>query len=409
MATKSENVSLPWVVVGGGMVGGAMALAIAESGRRVVVLEPYPETEFAINSAYDLRISAITADNIALLESLGVWPQVQALRAQPFMQLAVREQGSEWLSFASETSQPLGYMVENKALQSVLTERLRTHALVDYRTEGFTSIVAAKPQVQIKNGVGESEQPEKSAGYVVTSSGAEIAYQYLIGADGVNSNVRSAAGIGTAGSSYQERCLLATVKLAEEIPPETWQIFAGNEVHALLPLANQQACLILYADTAVIKGWPKDAIEAELSERFSKEIGDFQLQNAASFPLKHQHALAYFNSALRTLIIGDAAHGVHPLAGQGVNLGLRDVAAVRDLLTQLADENINFRVKLERALKHRQFENLAMGQGLDTIARVFRAQHPVLKFARRSLFSVMAQSKPLRKFVGRFAGAAFAK
>ncbi|EGN76400.1 Ubiquinone biosynthesis hydroxylase, UbiH/UbiF/VisC/COQ6 family [Idiomarina sp. A28L] len=403
------NVQLPWVVVGGGMVGAAMALALAEAGRKVVVLEPYPETEFDPTGEYDLRISAVTADNIALLDALGVWPQVAGSRVQEFVQLAVREEGGDWLQFGADTelsgkslhqpagsAVPLGYMVENKALQWVLTERLKAHDRVIYRTEGFAKIARAN-------------ESEDAAWNVVTDTGEYIPYQFLIGADGISSRVRNAVGIGTAGASYQERCLLATVSVAEEIPAATWQTFCGREVHALLPLANQQACLIVYADTAEIKGWQKNNVEAELFQRFGGEIGAFTLKNFGSFPLKHQHALRYYEPSFNALVIGDAAHGVHPLAGQGVNLGLRDVAAVRNLVRKFTDDNAEFVVKLQQVLKQRQIENALMGQGLDSIARIFRSEHPFLQVARRSAFSVLARTKKLRSMVGRFAGASLSK
>ncbi|RUO38711.1 hypothetical protein CWE13_03475 [Aliidiomarina shirensis] len=404
---QSES-PLPWVVVGGGMVGAAMALAIAESGRKVVILEPYPETEFDGKSAYDLRISAITADNIALLEALGVWQQVASLRVQEFTQLAVRETGGEWLQFGSEKALPLGYMVENKALQWVLTERLKAHALVDYRTDGFAKIVGSH-SLTGNAGTGVNSAAGHGKCSVMTASGEMIPYQFLIGADGVNSRVRHAAGIGTAGASYQERCLLATVNVAQEIPAATWQTFSGREVHALLPLANQQACLIVYADTAEINSWAKNTVELELFKRFGAEIGPFSLQQSASFPLKHQHALRYYAPLFNTLVVGDAAHGVHPLAGQGVNLGLRDVAALRALLQQLTDENKAFTAKLQRVLKQRQVENILMGQGLDSIARIFRSEHPFLSVARRSAFSILARTEKLRSIAGRFAGGPLSK
>lgn len=400
---EQSNAKLPWVIVGGGMVGAAMALAIAESGRKVIVLEPSPETEFDATGDYDLRISAVTADNIALLNALGVWPQVAASRVQEFVQLAVREEGGEWLQFGGNSPEllgnspePLGYMVENKALQRVLTERLKAHDRVVYRTEGFAKIARAN-------------ESEGGAWNVVTDTGEYIPYQFLIGADGINSRVRNAVGIGTAGASYQERCLLATVSVAEPIPAVTWQTFCGREVHALLPLANQQACLIVYADTAKIKGWKKNNVQAELFARFGGEIGAFTVKDSGSFPLKHQHALRYYEPSFNALVIGDAAHGVHPLAGQGVNLGLRDVAAIRELLQQVTDENSAFAVKLQGILKRRQAENMLMGQGLDSIARIFRSEHPLLRVARRSVFSVLAHTEKLRSIVGRFAGASLSK
>lgn len=386
-AVNSASASLPWVVVGGGMVGASMALAIADSGRSVVILEPFPETSFSNENAYDLRISAITDDNIALLKQLQVWQPLQDLRVQAFHQLAVQEQGGEWLTFGDLVRPPLGYMIENRALQQVLTERLQQHPQVRYVAEGFAQVQQINKQWQ-----------------VITSGGAVVPYQYLVAADGVRSQVRQAVGIGTIGARYQERCLLAVVKMAQRIPAATWQTFAGSEVHALLPLADDHACLIVYANPSTLASWQQDTISEQLEQRFQATIGAFKVLNFASFPLQHQHALRYWQAERAALLIGDAAHGIHPLAGQGVNLGLRDVAALATLLQQQPNDDAVFTRKLQRVLKRRQAENLLMGQGLDTISRVFRAQHPLLQGGRRLGFAVLARSEKLRNWVGKLAG-----
>lgn len=376
--------NLPWVVVGGGMVGASMALALAEAGRQVVVLEPFPEQRYVASEPYDLRISAITADNIALLKQLGIWQELRDLRVQAFHQLAVREGNNDWLTFGDLVKPPLGYMIENRALQQVLTSALQAHERVRYVADGFACLSAEQQ--------------------VITHSGEAIAYQYVVAADGLNSQVRRAAGIGTAGASYPERCLLAIVEVAHPIPAATWQTFAGSEVHALLPLTDQQACLIVYAEPSVLNTWQQSDLEKELQARFTAQIGEFSLQNSASFPLRHQHALRYFSEQRNVVLIGDAAHGIHPLAGQGVNLGLRDVAGIRKVLLECTDGDQHFLTSLLRALKQRQAENLLMGQGLDLVSRVFRSQHPVLQVGRKVGFSVLARTHQLRNWIGKIAG-----
>lgn len=384
LAAMPADDNAPWIVVGGGMVGASMALSLAQAGRNVVVLEPFPEQRYTASEPYDLRISAVTADNIALLKKLRVWQELRDLRVQAFHQLAVREAGSDWLTFGDLVKPPLGYMIENRALQQVLTSALQAHERVRYISDGFRSFTADQQ--------------------VITSSGEAIAYQYVVAADGLHSQVRHAAGIGTAGASYPERCLLAVVKIAEPIPAATWQTFAGSEVHALLPLTEQQACLIVYAEPSVLQEWQNSDLEAQLKTRFTAEIGEFSLQSSASFPLRHQHALHYFSEPRNVVLIGDAAHGIHPLAGQGVNLGLRDVAGLQKVLLARTDADEQFRSSMLRALKKRQAENLFMGQGLDAIARVFRSSHPLLQVGRKVGFSVLARAHKLRDWIGKIAG-----
>lgn len=397
-----------WVVVGGGMVGAAMALSLAESGRRVVVLEPQLEQMLSVKTdadftaqPYDLRISAVTADNIALLEELGVWSQVAALRAQPFNQLAVRENGGDWLEFGGLVSaqneaklkQPLGFMVENTLLQACLLQRLQSTPGVELLAASFAGLnnQSENPAVMIK---------------MSDDTLATVPYSRLVVADGAQSHARRALGMGTVGASYHERCLLSVVQLNEPAGERTWQTFADREVHALLPLSANQACLIVYADSPVIQAWQraKNGVAEVLQARFAAELGEFELLNYASFPLQHQQAIRTFDRQQRALLIGDAAHAIHPLAGQGVNLGLRDVAALNELLQQVTDEDKAFDSKIERLLRRRQVANIAMGQGLDAVARVFRSRNPLLQWTRRLGFVGLQTLPGVRELLGKMAG-----
>ncbi|MCH8502650.1 MAG: FAD-dependent monooxygenase [Aliidiomarina sp.] len=391
--TTAENALRPWVVVGGGMVGAAMALSLASSGRRVVVLEPQLEAMLAVDSAtysqqpYDLRISAVTADNIALLQALESWSPVAAVRAQPFRQLAVREQGGDWLRFGAEGERELGYMVENKLLQACLLQRLQQHPGVELMAAKVLSVADGTVSLD------SQEQPQ-------------LAYEWLVVADGAASATRRALGIGTVGASYHERCLLTVVKLQQSAGDETWQTFAGREVHALLPLCDDYACLIVYADSPVIQAWQQSQamVEAVLKARFRAQLGDFELINFASFPLQHQQALRTFCAQQRALVIGDAAHAIHPLAGQGVNLGLRDVAALHALVADFTDEHQQLSAKLARVMQQRQAANVVMGQGLDIVSRVFRSDNPVLQVARGLGFVGLRQFPTVRSMLAKLAG-----
>lgn len=378
----------PWVIVGGGMVGAAAALTIAEQGYRVVLLEPKPESDFDSKAPFDLRISAITADNIAQLNALGVWEDVIAQRAQRFDELAVRELDGPWLDFAGRGGEPLGYMVENKLLQRVLQSHCKKHPLIHCKVEGFSGLTC-------------SEQNNPA---VITDSGEIIEYSGLLGADGAQSFVRGALGLGTIGSSYRERCLLVNVETHRELPPRTWQIFADQEVHALLPLSAQHACLIVYAnhDEILTRTKNNKELSSWVQERFTLHIGEFSVQSFGSFPLRHQQVLTPWSKRFVGGVIGDAAHAVHPLAGQGVNLGFRDVQGIASALEHCAEnEAIN---AVARALKARQKENMLMGYGLDAIAKGFRSRHPLLQLCRRSVFYGLSKQAPLRDLIGRIAG-----
>lgn len=380
-----QDLHTTWLVAGGGMVGAAIALGLARQGHEVTVLEPFPVTEFSVEQAYDLRISAITADNIELLEQLGVWAHLSTLRLQPFHQLAVREQGMDWLELGQlDSQQPLGYMIENQVLQFALWQALQ-----------------AEPGVTcIQNGIEKLDVTKRQA---TSSDGQLLHYKWLLGCDGAQSKVRKASGIGVAGRSYGQSCLLSIVKTPEQVSARTWESFAGDEIHALLPLANNQACFILYADSPTVRSWQasEEKLKEALQQRFSS-YGDFEVLQHGSFPLTRQSALHYVRQD--TVLLGDAAHSIHPMAGQGVNLGFRDVKC---LLKEIKGISAVHRADMEAAFTRysriRRADNELMAQAMDTIGWSFKADKKPLQLLRRTLLSGLRGFKPGRDLMTAYA------
>lgn len=367
MAREQDNAQQQthWVIAGGGMVGAAAGLVLARAGQQVTVVEPNSLPAIAAEDPYDLRISAISDDNIRLLTDLGVWSEVAAIRACPFHELAVCEQGSDWVSVQGEASAPLGYMVENRVLQQVLQHQLQQQPTATWLKAGFGGLNPVSRRI-------------------TTTAEQELPFDFLLGCDGISSRVRQAAGIGVSGNRYEERCLLTIVQTEQPVPERTWQRFAGAEIHALLPLSARQACLIVYARPAQLRAWQQSAtLQQALAERFGHSCGELQVLRSGQFPLQQQHALRYLDQTGRVAVLGDAAHGVHPLAGQGVNLGLRDVQALYQMLTQFAGTPEATARALKYTLRRCQVRNLAVGHGLDQIARLFRSPHPAARLVRR--------------------------
>lgn len=375
-----------WVIAGGGMVGAAAALAVARTGRSVKVLEPAPAPSFVPEAPYDLRISAITLDNVSMLQTLTAWSRVEAMRVNPFTELAVTEGQSEWLEFSASdngSDQPLGYMVENAVLQQALLDTLSEYP----NAEVVPAAIAAL---------------DASAKTVTLSNDRVIPYEVLLGCDGANSKVRALSGIGVAGNAYHERCLLVNVRTEALLPTRTWQRFQGKVIHALLPLSLHDACLIVYADTPMLKTLTADEqqVAEYMREHFTSTIGPFEVQSFGHFPLKQQHALRYSEPDSRVVLLGDAAHSIHPLAGQGVNLGLRDV----DALMTCLDGEFSW-ARLERRLRQRQLDNLLMGQSLHSVSRIFRSQNPLLQVARRLGLALAQPHSIAKRWVSYYAGA----
>lgn len=382
---KQQDLHTTWLVAGGGMVGAAMALGLARQGHEVTVLEPSPVTEFSLKQPYDLRISAITADNIELLQQLGVWDHLRSLRLQPFHQLAVREQGMEWLELGQlQSQQPLGYMIENQVLQFVLWQALQ-----------------AEPGVTcVEGGIEKLDVANRQA---ISSHGQLLHYKWLLGCDGAQSKVRKASGIGVAGRSYGQSCLLSIVKTAEQVSARTWESFAGDEIHALLPLSDNQACFILYADTPRVKSWQasEEHVKRALEQRFAS-YGDFTVLQHGSFPLTRQTALHYVKED--TVLLGDAAHSIHPMAGQGVNLGFRDV---KSLLKEIKGISAVHRSDMEAAFTRysrlRRADNELMAQAMDAIGWSFKADKKPLQLLRRTLLNGLRHFKPGRDLMTAYA------
>ncbi|HIB4764667.1 TPA: 3-demethoxyubiquinol 3-hydroxylase, partial [Klebsiella pneumoniae] len=308
-------------IVGGGMVGGALALGLAQQGFTVTVLEKAAPPAFDPASAPDVRISAISAASVGLLKSLGVWDAIRAMRVHAYRRLETWEWESAHVAFdAAELKLPeLGYMVENKVLQWGLWQALAAHEAVTLRV-GSELKTMQRGETQTALHLREGET---------------IHARLVIGADGANSQVREMAGIGVHAWQYQQSCMLISVECADDPGDSTWQQFTPNGPRAFLPLFDHWASLVWYDAPARIRqlqSMTMAQLQQEIASHFPARLGQVTPQAAGAFPLTRRHALQYVQPGLA--LVGDAAHTIHPLAGQGVNLGYRDVDALLEILAE---------------------------------------------------------------------------
>lgn len=306
-------------IVGGGMVGGALALGLAQHGFTVTVIEHAEPAPFVADSQPDVRISAISAASVSLLKGLGVWDAVQAMRCHPYRRLETWEWETAHVVFdAAELKLPLlGYMVENTVLQQALWQALEAHPKVTLRVP--TSLTA----LHRHNDLQELE----------LKGGETILAKLVIGADGANSQVRQMAGIGVHAWQYAQSCMLISVQCENDPGDSTWQQFTPDGPRAFLPLFDNWASLVWYDSPARIRqlqNMNMAQLQAEIAKHFPSRLGYVTPLAAGAFPLIRRHALQYVQPGLA--LVGDAAHTIHPLAGQGVNLGYRDVDALIDVL-----------------------------------------------------------------------------
>lgn len=341
-------------VVGGGMVGGALALALAQNGFMVSVLEKAAPPAFDAASQPDVRISAISASSVSLLRSLGVWDAVLAMRAHPWRCLETWEWQSAHVVFdAQELKLPnLGYMVENNVLQLALWQALEAH-----------------PQVTLHHGASlHAMRVEGDRHRLGLSDDVEIEARLVVGADGALSQVRQLAGIGIHGWQYPQSCMLITVQCENEPGDSTWQQFSPTGPRAFLPLFDHWASLVWYDTPARIRqlqSLPMPQLQREIATHFPQRLGHVTPVAAGAFPLTRRHAQHYIQPGLA--LVGDAAHTIHPLAGQGVNLGYRDVDALIDVLANARSYGEDWASErvLKRYQTRRRSDNLLMQSGMD--------------------------------------------
>jgi 2-octaprenyl-3-methyl-6-methoxy-1,4-benzoquinol hydroxylase len=358
-------------IVGGGMVGGALALGLTQQGFTVTVIEKNAPPAFDASSPPDVRISAISASSVGLLRGLGVWDSVRKMRAHAYRQLETWEWESAHVVFnAAELKLPeLGYMVENNVLQLALWQALEAHERISLRVG--TSLQAMRREEMYTS--------------LTLTDGSQIDARLVVGADGASSQVRQLAGIGIHAWQYQQSCMLISVQCAGDPGDSTWQQFTPAGPRAFLPLFDHWASLVWYDAPARIRqlqGMSMAQLQKEITRHFPSRLGEVTPLSAGAFPLTRRHALQYVKPGLA--LVGDAAHTIHPLAGQGVNLGYRDVEALLDILGRAkahGEEWASLPV-LKRYQTRRQADNFIMQSGMDLFYAGFSNDLPPVRMLR---------------------------
>lgn len=380
------------VVVGGGMVGAAAALGLARAGLSVALLEHEAPETFDAQSPPDLRISAIGCTSVGLLKQLDVWPAVQQMRLAPYRRLETWEWESSRVAFdaASLGLPELGFMVENRILQLALWQQVEQCDNLD---------LYCPVRLQSMRRADECWQ-------LTLSSSETLQARLVVGADGAHSQVRTLAGIGTSGWQYRQACMLITVETDQPQQDVTWQQFLPSGPRAFLPLYDRWATLVWYDSPQRIRqlqALPMAQLEQEVAAAFPSRLGAVKAHAAGSFPLVRRHAQRYVQSGL--VLLGDAAHTINPLAGQGVNLGYRDVDALlavvadaREQAEDWADEEV-----LMRYQRRRRTDNLLMQSGMDLFYTTFSNNLAPLAVARNLALMAAQRAGKLKEHALKYA------
>ena len=380
------------LIVGGGMVGAALGCALGGGSLRVAVLEDAPPPPFAPGQPHDLRVSAISVASASILKTVGAWPGVASRRYCPFRRMRVWEDRGDVEFRSEEINEPLlGYIVENRVIQLALLDRLKEFANVDFLCPSQTRAI--------------DYAPRQSS--VTLEDGRVLTGRLLVAADGGYSKVRQAAGLGVHTWDYEQHALVLTVETGYPQQDITWQQFTPDGPLAFLPLDGPNASLVWYNKPEAVKRLKalsdEDLLQA-LQAAFPPLLGDIvRIAARGSFPLRRQHAQHYTKEGVA--LIGDAAHMIHPLAGQGVNIGLLDAAALAEVLVAAKknSKDIAAAPVLQEYEKMRRQNNLLMMTTMDLFYRVFGNAHLPLKLARNIGLGLAERLFPAKKLAMKYA------
>lgn len=395
------------IVAGAGLAGATFALAAASGGLKVALIDPQP-FPVQLAATFDGRSTAIAWSTFRMLDALGIGEKLRphACRMDRILVTDGRRPGAAskaaspaFLRFDSEEvgdatgGEPLGYMVENRRIRAALAE-----VLADSPVD-----LMAPAAVEAVDGAGP-------LAVVTLKDGRVLAAPLVVGAEGRGSLVRKAAGIDTVGWGYGQSGVVATVRLDHDHGNVAHEYFLPNGPFAILPLTDQRASLVWTETTRAaeaLRDCSDAAFRSHLMRRFGEFLGEARPEGPRFvYPLSLE--LATRLTGPRTALLGDAAHGVHPVAGQGLNMGLKDTAALAEILVEAArlGEDIGSETVLDRYARWRRFDTFALAAGFDGFVRLFSNDLAPVRMARDLGMAAVNRIAPLRKaFMGEAGGA----
>lgn len=373
-------------IVGGGLIGPALALALADAGFDVALLDAQPAAIRA-DPAFDGRAYAVSFASHNLLRQVGVWGAL-ADHAQPIRNIHVSEGGAAapLLHFDPQEldQRRFGWIVEDRWLRNALLTRLAD--------VGIRHIAPAEVTHVARDG---------TLAEIAIAGQAPLRAQLVVAADGRRSQLARQAGIRRVGWSYAQNGLVNAIE--HDLPHEglAHQSFFPGGPFAVLPLPGNRSSLVWSerrAEAERLAALPDDAFIADVARRIDGRLGAIRLAGKRwSYPLDLTLATAF--AAPRLALIGDAAHGVHPIAGQGMNLGLRDVAALAETLTDAArrGEDVGGLPVLQQYQQWRRFDTTVMALGMDGLNRLFSNQNSALSGIRQAGLQMVGGLGALRR------------
>jgi 2-octaprenyl-3-methyl-6-methoxy-1,4-benzoquinol hydroxylase/2-octaprenylphenol hydroxylase len=376
------------------MVGAALALKLAQDGFDVAVIEPRAAAPWRGDDDVDLRVVALAPSSVALFDAIGVWKTIGASRTCPYRRMHVWDAlapGTLDFDSADDGTATLGYIVENRLIQHTLWQALQGDARVTVQCPARVAATAID---------GERRTLE-------LDDGSRISARLVVGADGGDSVLRELTGIRTRDRDYAQRAVVAHVTTTRPHEATAWQRFLPGATIAFLPLSDGRSSIVWSApeaEAARLLALDAAAFCSELGVAFDFRLGAIASTTArAAFPLRLRLAERY--AAERFALVGDAAHIVHPLAGQGVNLGLRDVAELANMAgaERAAGRDFAEASALRRYERRRRSDNVLSAHAFDAIQRVFGSDAMELAALRGAGLALVDRIAPLKRLFARHA------
>jgi len=372
------------VIVGAGMIGLAMALSLVQQGFQVTLLDAKSINENLGNKPYDLRVSAITPKSAMLFKQLNVWEQIKQARVSAYQKMFVYDSEGN-IGFDADDVQrnELGWIIENSVIQTALYQALQTKANI---------IIPAKI---------EHINLDDNGAEILIAGDDAIKCDLLIAADGANSWVRQYFDMDIKSWSYEQNAIVANVRCEKGHQNTAWQRFLSSGTLAFLPLNEIDLCSIVWScETAVAEQLMQEADET-FAEQLTKHCGEYLgnirlVSQRVAFPLTMRHIRQYIKPSLA--FIGDAAHTIHPLAGQGANLGLYDVIKLTEVLTHARQkqQKLGAYSHLRKYERDRKANVSNMIMLMEGFKQLFNNDNKTLSILRNRGLSVVDKLKPLK-------------
>ena len=374
------------VIVGGGLIGQSLALALSNFKLEVGLVDLNFEKPL-LSKSYDNRVSAIVPSTVNFLKSIGIWGNIH--RKRPYQSTRVWDQNSNGKLNFSSKNDDLGFIIENNQIIHALHEAIECFSNIKVINSEVKSIVDEKTHYQIN-----------------LDSLTGLNTDLLIGADGFNSSIRKFASISSKDRDYEQHAFVFNIETQEKLDNAIWQRFNSDSISAVLPLDDQIASIVWS-----VKNELKDKLDVMNQELFLKSFsrsvehafGKLKIvSNINSFPLYEMKANAYVKPNLA--LIGDAAHRIHPLAGQGANIGFMDIMELINVLEDFNFTNLGNIRSLKKYERRRKFENEMMSNAMTSFDSIFKNNSEPFRLIRGLGMNMINSSEKLKDLILNQAG-----